>query len=308
MVSLFVANTDNDWFDFLAAQPTLHEANFWRPSSQPFHAIQEGELFAFRLKSPRDCVGGFGVLSSSTVLPLQVAWETFDIANGMPSYEALRDAITHYRAPEKVGPATNIGCRVLVETVFLPPEQWFDLPPSWARNIVTGKRFSTDEPEGLQLWERLEAMARGIPAPLPGVGFAEDRPRFGEPSLITPRLGQGAFRVAVTEAYGRQCALTGGKVLPALDAAHIMPYTEGGLHAKSNGILLRKDIHSVFDAGYATIDQDYRFVVSDKVRQVFNNGEEYRRLLGGRIRLPGRTADQPDRMFLRWHNDNRFLG
>jgi putative restriction endonuclease len=121
-------------------------------------------------------------------------------------------------------------------------------------------------------------------------------------------LGQGAFRVAVTEAYGRQCALSGGKVLPALDAAHIRPYGEGGVHTKSNGILLRKDIHSVFDAGYATIDPSYRFVVSDKVKEVFNNGEEYRRLHGTVLRLPRNTMDQPDRDLLRWHNENRFLG
>src|SRR5262249_32729721 len=50
------------------------------------------------------------------------------------------------------------------------------------------------------------------------------------------------------------CAVSGGKVLPALDAAHIRPYAEGGLHKKPNGILLRKDIHCVFDSGYATVD------------------------------------------------------
>lgn len=305
MVNLFVANTDNDWFDFLSAQPTLHEANFWRPSSQPFRTINEGELFAFRLKSPRDCIGGFGVLSSSTVLPLQVAWETFGLANGVPSYEELRAAISRYRTEETVGPATNIGCRVLVQTVFLPSERWFELPESWARNIVGGKRYSTDDSEGLQLWDRLQDAAVESTA---AFGLAEPTRRYGEPALIVPRLGQGAFRVAVTEAYHRQCALTQGKVLPALDAAHIMPYSEGGLHAKANGILLRKDIHSVFDAGYATVDTDYRFVVSDKVREVFDNGEEYRRLHGARLRVPDRSSDRPDQTFLRWHNENRFLG
>jgi putative restriction endonuclease len=68
-------------------------------------------------------------------------------------------------------------------------------------------------------------------------GFAEPVARYGAPTLITPRLGQGAFRVAVTEAYGRQCAVSEGKVLPALDAAHIRPYSDGGGHIKSNGIL-----------------------------------------------------------------------
>jgi predicted restriction endonuclease len=157
------------------------------------------------------------------------------------------------------------------------------------------------------LWEQLQAAAQAMPIGT-AYGLGENQARYGEPVLVTPRLGQGAFRVAVTEAYGRQCALTNGKVLPALDAAHIKPYGEGGSHSKSNGILLRKDIHSVFDAGYATIDSDYRFVVSDKVREVFNNGEEYRRLHGATLRLPNAAADRPDRDFLRWHNENRFLG
>jgi putative restriction endonuclease len=102
--------------------------------------------------------------------------------------------------------------------------------------------------------------------------------------------------------------VTGGKVLPALDAAHIKPYASGGIHEVSNGILLRRDIHSIFDAGYATIDEDLRFVVSDRVRSEFNNGEEYRRLHGQRLALPSTQLQQPDREALRWHNVSKFLG
>jgi putative restriction endonuclease len=137
--------------------------------------------------------------------------------------------------------------------------------------------------------------------------MSEVQARYGTPILIAPRLGQGAFRVAVTEAYGRQCAITDGKVLPALDAAHIKPFSEGGLHANSNGILLRKDIHSVFDTGYATVDEDYRFLVSKKVKEVFNNGEEYLRLDGKALRRPIRKSDWPNVDYLRWHKTYRFL-
>src|SRR5262249_37609196 len=154
--------------------------------------------------------------------------------------------------------------------------------------------------DGFALWNQLQEAARQLPRSA-ALGFAESGARFGAPTLITPRLGQGAFRIAVTEAYHRQCAVSGGKVLPALDAAHIRPYADGGLHMKSNGILLRKDIHCIFDAGYATVDSDYRFVVSNKVREVFNNGEEYLRLHRKVLRLPDRAADRPDLGFLQWH-------
>jgi putative restriction endonuclease len=175
-----------------------------------------------------------------------------------------------------------------------------------ARNIVGGKGFSTENEEGLALWNQVLDTARQLNV-ANASGVAETAARFGKPTLVTPRLGQGAFRIAVTEAYGRQCAVSGGKVLPALDAAHIRPYHDGGLHLKSNGLLLRKDIHSVFDAGYATVDSDYRFVVGEKIKEVYDNGNEYRRLHGAQLRLPNNVADQPDLDFLRWHNE-RFLG
>ena len=66
---------------------------------------------------------------------------------------------------------------------------------------------------------------------------------------IQARLRQGAFRVLVTDSYDRRCALSGERTLPVLQAAHIKPYAEGGLHQVPNGILLRSDIHVLFDAG-----------------------------------------------------------
>jgi putative restriction endonuclease len=307
MVTLYIGNTDNDWFDFLSSEADLSEVNFWQPSGKAFHRIQPGELFAFRLKSPRNKIGGFGVLSGSSVLPLQMAWETFGRSNGVASYELLRGAIARYRPNEIVGPTTNIGCRILVEPIFFPPDLWFDLPPSWSANIMGGKGYSTDDSDGLYVWNHLQDAAQQLSTGSSGE-FVEVGARYGSPTLITPRLGQGAFRIAVTEAYHRQCAVSEGKVLPALDAAHIRPYGEGGSHTKSNGVLLRKDIHCVFDAGYATFDKDFRFVVSNKVKEVFDNGDEYRRLHGKTILLPANKSDWPNRQLLQWHNENKFLG
>lgn len=283
--------------------PSIDEVNFWKPSAKDFYAIRPGERFAFKLKAPRNAIGGFGILAESSVLPIGTAWEAFGVKNGVPSLEAFVAAIAQYRDRERVTPSTFIGCRILVDPVFLKPESWLAPPANWARNIVQGKAYSTGNDDGAALWDQLDGVAAGGVVP----GLADHhQARFGEPMLIAPRLGQGAFRVVITELYGRQCALTDGRVLPALDAAHIVPYAEGGSHSKTNGILLRKDIHSVFDAGYATLDSDYRFVVSQKVREVFNNGSEYLRLHGTRLRLPPNPLDHPDRAALRWHNDQRF--
>lgn len=308
MISLFVANTDNAWFDFLASEQNLTEVNFWWPGETNFKALQPGEILAFRLKSPRNKIGGFGIFSDHARLPIQTAWETFGRANGVASLEGLRRAIASLRTNIAVGPSTDIGSTVLVQPVFLPPHLWFDVPQSWSPSIQRGKLYSTENVEGLALWQNLLNVSQ-LEAGDHVTGLrSQPQTRYGAPVLITPRLGQGAFRVAVTEAYGRQCAITNGKVLPALDAAHIKPYGEGGEHTKSNGILLRKDIHSVFDAGYVTIKDDFTFVVSKKVKEVFNNGEEYLRLHGTAIRRPERMSDWPDTELLRWHNKDRYLG
>jgi putative restriction endonuclease len=308
MINLFVANTDNAWFDFLSSEENPTEVNFWWPGEKNFRALQQGEILAFRLKSPRNKIGGFGIFSNHSRLPIQMAWETFGRGNGVSSLEGLRSAIAKLRTNVAVVPSTDIGSTVLVQPVFFPSYLWFDLPESWSPSIQRGKQYSTDNVEGLQLWDRLlETAKRCTTANAPGF-TSQDQVRFGTPTLIIPRLGQGAFRVAVTEAYGRQCAITNGKVLPALDAAHIKPYADGGLHSKSNGILLRKDIHSVFDAGYVTIKDDFTFSVSKKVKEVFNNGEEYLRLHGNPVRLPETKSDWPDTDLLRWHNKDRYLG
>ncbi len=305
MVRLWIANTDHDWFDFLAAQPNINEVNFWQPSGATnFGAIEPGELFLFRLKAPRNAIGGFGVFSHSSNLPISLAWEAFGINNGAVSLTEMRSRVGRYRETNS-SPNEDyiIGCRIVVQPIFFPEHQWIPQPPSWSRSIVVGKTYSSGEPEGLALWERLMEQSTNRLEP---IGFDEPQVRYGEPTLIKPRLGQGAFRIAVTDAYHRTCAVSGGKVLPALDAAHIKPYVLGGSHELTNGILLRRDIHSVFDAGYVTVDEQYRFVVSDRVKTDFNNGNEYRRLHGTLLSMPSNPVFQPDRLAIRWHNENVF--
>jgi putative restriction endonuclease len=204
-----------------------------------------------------------------------------------------------------------IGCRVVVQPIFLPEALWIPQPETWARSIVVGKTYDTGTAEGLRLWTQVMA-AIEMRSPRSAVAeqqsvYLESGARYGEPHLVKPRLGQGAFRLAVTDAYARECAVTGGRVLPALDAAHIQSYSTGGEHEVSNGLLLRRDIHSVFDAGYLTFDEDLRVVVSDRVRTEFNNGNEYRRLHGDKLRLPPNPKLRPDPVRLQWHRENRFV-
>src|SRR6266487_5936792 len=123
-----------------------------------------------------------------------------------------------------------------------------------------GRRYSTEEQDGRALWKAV--MVRVAQQPTISIVV----PRYGEPTLLCPRLGQGAFRLTVTEVYGRSCAVTKEKTLPILEAAHIRPYKDGGAHEVTNGLLLRRDIHRLFDLGYVTISTDGRFEVGRRLK------------------------------------------
>ena len=109
---------------------------------------------------------------------------------------------------------------------------------------------------------------------------SEQTARYGTPITIRPRLGQGAFRVEVTDAYSRRCAITGEKTLPALEAGHIRPYAKSGPHEIRNGLLLRSDIHNLFDLGYLTVTTDYKVEVSRRIKEEYDNGRHYYALHG----------------------------
>ena len=104
--------------------------------------------------------------------------------------------------------------------------------------------------------------------------------------LARVRLGQSGFRATVFNAYHRRCAITGTKIWPALDAAHIRPVAEGGEHRIDNGLLLRSDVHTMFDRGYLGVDPSYRLQVSPRLRDEFGNGEQFYSKAGEVIALP----------------------
>jgi len=169
---------------------------------------------------------------------------------------------------------------------------------------VQGKTYDLAEFTGRRLWEmvqdRLARTAAREPRRVEG-------PMFGDPALARRRLGQGAFMMLVHDAYQRQCAVTGERALPVLQASRIRPVTEGGEHRIDNGVLLRSDVHTLFDRGYVTITPDERFRVSRRLHDEFDNGEAYYALEDRDLWLPPEATDRPSRDFLEWHNDEVFL-
>lgn len=68
------------------------------------------------------------------------------------------------------------------------------------------------------------------------------------------RRNQGRFRLNIIRLYGGKCAITGESIAQVLEAAHIFMHSKSGLNHNGNGILLRSDIHRLFDANLLAID------------------------------------------------------
>lgn len=297
--------TDNTWFANLAQIPGIDEVNFWHPSGNPpFKKLPEGTPFLFKLKAPNHHIAGGGYLVKFERLPLRLAWEAFGEKNGAPTFDAFAKLIRASRTGE-ASAGEDVGCSIIGEPFFLPMERWIPMVPSFTRNTVTGKTFDTQDEDGSYLWKQTE-LARRL-ALAPSLTIAERPVTWGEPTLIVPRRGQGAFRALVTNAYGRRCAITGESTLPVLEAAHIKPVSSEGLHNTFNGLLLRSDFHKLFDAGLVTVKPDYTVVVSERIKQQWFNGKAYNNLHGQSLTvLPTNPIDHPRKDFLEWHNDTIF--
>src|SRR5687768_18468815 len=77
-MNAYVGITDWEWFQLLRQQVQPAEANFWKPGgNQVFRALTPGELFLFKLHSPRNYIVGGGVFAHSSLLPVSLAWKSF---------------------------------------------------------------------------------------------------------------------------------------------------------------------------------------------------------------------------------------
>jgi putative restriction endonuclease len=303
-MNFWLGVTDNRWFDFVSERG-FDEVNFWQPSARdPFTNLPAGTPFFFKLKRPNNHIVGGGFFSHYTTLPLSLAWDTFGERNGADSYRQLTQLIAD-NAHVAASPDRVIGCTVVSQVFYLPRAAWIPVDGLFPKPIMVGKQYDSGKDQGAELWNRICAVR---PVAVLESAVQEDPARYGNEFLQRARLGQGAFRTLVLDAYSRRCALTGESTLPVLEAAHIRPYADEGRHVISNGLLLRSDFHKLFDLGLVTVQPDYRIRISSKIRDLYFNGKAYYRLDQQSLAvLPTGLHDQPDRDALRWHNENRFM-
>lgn len=113
---------------------------------------------------------------------------------------------------------------------------------------------------------------------------------------VAQRRGQATFRAQLLEAYGRRCAITGCTAEAVLEAAHILPYRGEHTNRVDNGLLLRADVHTLFDLGLVWVTDELRVAIASSLR-----GTEYEGLEGRELELPELSALCPNAAHLAAH-------
>jgi hypothetical protein len=132
-------------------------------------------------------------------------------------------------------------------------------------------------------------------------GIEDVRRRVAQ--TIIQRQGQPEFRSRLLAAYDHKCCITDTDAVQALEAAHIVPYKGPKTNLCSNGLLLRADLHSLFDQGLIGIDTATMTVVV--APSICNT--VYTNLASANLRYPRRAADRPSKSALDWHRREHHL-
>ncbi len=313
----FIANTDHNWFDFLADVSRfqrLDEVNFWQPKGlRPMRRMLPGTPVFFRLKGKRSAIGGYGFFVVFKELSLTAAWDLFGHKNGDPTLERFLTRIGRYRGQDLLDPRTRaapLGCNVLRNAVFWPPERWipWGKAEDWPMNVMQGATMR-DAAQRELLLGAVTADGTPFPAELTDdfVLVQADSRRIVERGQVV-REGQGSFRARLLDVYEGQCAITGEHTQPVLDAAHVQDYLGPSSNHVQNGLLLAKELHTLFDLGYLTVTPKHVVRISQRLRADWNNGRRYETFDGKPVFVPQRPELQPSKLALEWHGDVKFLG
>lgn len=162
-------------------------------------------------------------------------------------------------------------------------------------DALQGPEDNAGETSGVEPGERAPA-----PAASDGDGTQESEER--QLVAIKTRRGQPDFRERLLRAYSTACAVSGSSVEALLEAAHIVPHALATNYATTNGMLLRSDIHTLFDLHLISVDSDYRVTISRSLEWT-----EYAQYRGRRlVALPVDLQERPSTDSLNLHH-NLFI-
>ena len=293
-----------------------HELLDLRSSRVPLKRLDPGAPVFLRLKKGRDAIAGYGFHATHVVLSLRDAWATFELRNGDPDELRFLQRIGHYRrldlVNDRTAPRDPLGCTILRDVRFWSESRWipWGTSESWKSQAVRGGT-ERDPVRASRLMSEISFDHADLPEDLDPDPFEiedVDERRFVLAQQVQ-REGQGTFQARLLRAYGGRCAVTGEHTEIVLDAAHIQPYLGPRSNHLQNGLLLTKELHALFDAGYLSVTPDHEVRISPRLYREWGNGHRYRPIDGTRLQvLPMAVAEKPSVEALDWHIRKRFLG
>lgn len=279
-----IAVTDRDWYEYQKRNGFINRINFWTPHVWKV-ALAADTKIVFKLKKaankPGDEIGGYGRFVEYKSQTLDQSWKEFGRRNGCDTKEEYIAKLTKGK-----GNASYVcGCIVLDDVVFFDePKRLADYGLSFSPNIVTYKNETSAFPDFGQ---------QNVVSSHSSFSLVTPTKKEKKMQSMTERVGQGQFHSDVSTAYNHRCCITGESTPELLQAAHIQDYINKESNHIQNGLLLRIDIHKLFDSGLLYIDQNYHVHVSPLVKS-----QEYRNLDNHPISLPNNPSEYPSKAAL----------
>lgn len=278
-----ISPTDNNWFNYLKQNELNSFVNFWTPTPWNVRRLSSGDRLYFMLKAPIRKIGGFGEFYEYKNMSSDEAWEEFGHRNGRYSKLELSTIIRNYVAKNSnLGQVSidthDIGCIVLKNCEFWDTDKFLEVENyniSFERSIVTLKYFDQLDP-----FTETRGQASSF-VPL-------NQPRIPDQAMRNIRNGQGGFKGKMLRAYNNKCCISGETIPELLEAAHIQKYINSNSHHVQNGLILRVDLHKLYDNGLLFIDSDFVVHLSSVVEAEF-----YQQYNQKKISLPMFEFDYP---------------
>lgn len=282
-----ISPTDIDWFNFLRSEGLNSEINFWTPTPWNISGLTKEDKLYFMLKSPIRKIGGYGQFVEYKNISVNEAWNKYGFKNGCASKRELIERLDSYKASnssdERSVMDTEIGCIVLTNAMFFDDDKFINLENyalDFKRHIVKIKYFNELDP----LESEISKTTKDFEL------LSINSEKLKKSRLVTERKGQGNFRAIITRAYSNKCCITNEPTPELVEAAHIQSYIDENSNHVKNGLLLRVDLHKLYDNGLLYIDDFYAVHVSPEVKS-----EYYQKLNGKIISLPVNLNEHPSK-------------
>ena len=275
-----IAPTDYNWFSFLKETYTTGIVNFWTPTPWKIKNVELGSKWFFKKKGGEKLICGYGIYNGIQIMTVKNAWTKFGTNNGCSSYAQFNSELSKYN--DTIEGEKEIGAILLSDVVFFDEKDFINLDNrriEWSNNIVKYKTYNDSD---IMLSTSIEQKTN--------FKLVETLNKRRKDSNINLREGQSEFRQKISKAYHYKCCVTGESCPDLLEAAHIQSYISKDSNHIQNGLLLRVDIHKMFDSGLIAINKDYEIIISSEITTDY-----YHNLAGRKITLPDDIADYPSK-------------